>query len=66
MRGRIRDVIFLGSRTRLEIEVQGGEVLLADLPDEESRELFIGKKVELSWHESSATVWQTNPGGSHG
>ena len=62
--GSILDVIFLGSRTRLQIEIAGGKVVLADLDDEDSIELSIGSKVELSWQSHQANVWQLESGGN--
>lgn len=62
--GSILDVIFLGSRTRLQIEIAGGKVVLADLDDEDSIELSIGSKVELSWQRHQANVWQLESGGN--
>jgi spermidine/putrescine transport system ATP-binding protein len=58
--GLIREVIFLGSYTRVEIEVTDGLVILADLLDENSRGLVIGKQVQLLWPQGAATVWPTN------
>jgi ABC-type branched-subunit amino acid transport system ATPase component len=58
--GTVRDVIFLGSRTRFEILAQSGTTILADLSDEDSWEMVIGDTVQLSWNENSATVWQSN------
>ena len=62
--GSILDVIFLGSRTRLQIEIGDGKVVLADLDDEDSIELTIGSNVELSWQIHQANVWQLESGGS--
>ena len=62
--GRIQDVIFLGSRTRLQIDIGESTVVLADLGDEESIDLNIGSSVELSWQIHQANVWQLESGGN--
>ncbi len=62
--GTVRDVIFLGSRTRLEIEIHGGALVLADVQDEDSREIAIGNTVQLSWNDSSGMVWQSDTVGT--
>ena len=62
--GRILDVIFLGSRTRLQIDIGEGTFVLADLGDDESIDLIIGSSVELSWHTHQANVWQLESGES--
>ena len=62
--GSIVDVIFLGSKTRLQINIGDGKVVLADVDDEGSLELRIGSKIELSWQIHQANVWQLESGGS--
>jgi spermidine/putrescine transport system ATP-binding protein len=62
--GRILDIIFLGSRTRLKIEIADGKVVLADLDDQETIELKIGATVKLSWQIHQANVWKSESGGS--
>ena len=62
--GRILDVIFLGSRTRLQIDIDEDTVVVADLGDEESIDLKIGSSVELSWQIHQANVWQLESGGN--
>lgn len=60
----VRDLIFLGSRTRFELEVRSGFVLLADLTDKDAQGLTIGSQVQLSWHGSLAMVLRSNTGGN--
>jgi ABC-type Fe3+/spermidine/putrescine transport system ATPase subunit len=62
--GRILDIIFLGSRTRLQIEIAEGKVVLTDLDDQETVELTIGATVKLSWQIHQANVWKSESGGS--
>ena len=61
--GRILDIIFLGSQTRLQIEIADGKVVLADLDDQETIELKIGATVKLSWQIHQANVWKSESGG---
>ena len=60
--GHILDVIFLGSRTRLHIEIGEEKVVLADLGEEELINLTVGSNVELSWQIHKAHVWQLESG----
>jgi ABC-type Fe3+/spermidine/putrescine transport system ATPase subunit len=60
--GRILDLIFLGSRTRLHIEISEGKVVLADLGEEDLTNLTVGSTVELSWQIHQAHVWQLESG----
>lgn len=62
--GSIVDVIFLGSRTRLQIDIGDGKVVLADVDDEASLELRIGSNIEISWQIHQANVWRLESGGS--
>jgi ABC-type Fe3+/spermidine/putrescine transport system ATPase subunit len=63
--GRILDIIFLGSRTRLQIEIADGKTVLADLDDQETIELTIGTTVKLSWQTHQANVWKSESRGNH-
>lgn len=53
----ITEIIYLGSAIRIGAVIGDGELVWADLRDEEASGLAVGAKVGLTWHESSATVW---------
>lgn len=57
LRGNVADIIYLGNRIRVEVEVDEGLTLMADLRDEDSTGLARGTQVTVTWARSAATVW---------
>jgi len=62
LQGTISDIIYLGNRVRVEIEVPDDVMLLADLRDEDSAGLERGDRVTVRWARSAATVWAGDEG----
>jgi spermidine/putrescine transport system ATP-binding protein len=56
--GRVIEVMYLGNRTRLEVELHGGATVLVDLRDSDGIELERGVIVELGWDAQDASVWR--------
>ena len=61
--GTVRAVIFLGSHTRLKIDIGNGTYLQADLSDDDSREFSAGDPVCVEWTNDAAVVWPKDNGG---
>jgi spermidine/putrescine transport system ATP-binding protein len=57
VRGRIAEIIYLGSSVRVGALVAGDALLWADLRDDEAAGLIVGADVWLAWQASAATVW---------
>jgi spermidine/putrescine transport system ATP-binding protein len=55
--GRVKEIIYLGSRVRIGISTVGDAVLWADLRDDEAEGLTVGTAVMLAWSPSAASVW---------
>ena len=55
--GAVSEVVYLGSRVRIEIVTAEGIVAWADLRDEEAEGLEVGDRVGLSWAARVASVW---------
>jgi spermidine/putrescine transport system ATP-binding protein len=55
--GAIREIVYLGNRLRIEVEVEGGIALWAELRDEEAVDLRVGSAVKLSWSAAAASAW---------
>lgn len=55
--GTVTEIVYLGSSVRVASAVAGGNVMWADLRDEEAEGLEIGTPVMLSWAASASTVW---------
>ncbi len=53
----VTEIIYLGNRVRIEAELEDGEILLADIRDDEAEVLERGQCVDLSWASNAATVW---------
>ena len=59
----VREVIYLGSSIRVGSAIASGQVVWADLRDEEADGLAPGTPVSLSWTPGAAMIWE---GGSDG
>ncbi|MCB1486543.1 MAG: ABC transporter ATP-binding protein [Bauldia sp.] len=53
----VTEIIYLGNAIRVGAVIGGGELLWADLRDEEATDLAVGTKVGLAWSATAATVW---------
>jgi len=62
--GRVRAVVYLGSRVRLEAATSDGIVVWADLREDEAEGLTEGDQVALSWSSTAASVWAGESRGS--
>jgi spermidine/putrescine ABC transporter ATP-binding subunit len=58
----VRDVVYLGASLRLGAVTAGGDLIWADLRDEEAAGLAPGAAVALVWAPSAALVWQGEAG----
>lgn len=54
----VNEIIYLGNAIRIGAEINGGELVWADLRDEEAEGLEVGSKVVLAWSPSAVTVWE--------
>jgi ABC-type Fe3+/spermidine/putrescine transport system ATPase subunit len=54
--GTVREIVYLGSRLRVELEVVGGLTLWAEVRDEELVDLRVGSLVSLSWPAAVASA----------
>jgi ABC-type Fe3+/spermidine/putrescine transport system ATPase subunit len=61
LRATVREIVYLGSRVRVEAEAEGGTVLWADLRDEEAHGLAEGTEVALTWSPGAARVLPGDP-----
>jgi spermidine/putrescine transport system ATP-binding protein len=55
--GIVAQVVYLGSRLRVGVDIGGEAVVWADLRDEEAVDLIEGVRVTLSWRPSATSVW---------
>jgi spermidine/putrescine ABC transporter ATP-binding subunit len=64
--GSVRELVYMGSHVRLEVEHESGVVLWAALRDDEATGFSIGDLVTLTWTQSSASIWaeSTEPAAS--
>lgn len=54
----VRDIVYLGASLRLGAVTAGGDLVWADLRDEEAAGLEPGTAVTLAWAPSAALIWQ--------
>jgi spermidine/putrescine ABC transporter ATP-binding subunit len=54
----VREMIYLGSSIRVGSAIAGGDIVWADLRDEEADGLMPGAEVSLSWAPGAANVWE--------
>jgi ABC-type Fe3+/spermidine/putrescine transport system ATPase subunit len=59
----VAEVIYLGSRVRIEALAEPDLVVVADLRVEEAEKLHRGDRVSLTWEPSAAGVWAGGPEG---
>ncbi len=64
LRSRVIEIMYLGSRVRIETMTADGLVVLVDLRDEEAEGLERDSWVRLSWTPSAATVWRDETDGT--
>jgi spermidine/putrescine ABC transporter ATP-binding subunit len=57
----VRDIVYLGSTLRVGAATAGGDLVWADLRDEEAAGLAPGTAVTLAWAPSAALLWQGAP-----
>jgi spermidine/putrescine transport system ATP-binding protein len=62
--GRVREVVYLGSRVRIESVTPDGVVVWADLREAEAEDLEPGAWVSLGWSIGGASVWAGETAGS--
>ncbi len=62
--GRVRAVVYLGSRVRVEAVTADGVDAWADLREDEAEGLAEGDWVGLSWSAAAASVWAGESRGS--
>jgi spermidine/putrescine ABC transporter ATP-binding subunit len=60
--GTIADIVYQGAATRVGAQIVGGQILWADLRDDEAEGLAPGDTVTLHWAENAATLVQEDPG----
>lgn len=53
----VAEVVYLGSSTRVGATVSSGDLVWADLRDQEAVGLESGTRVHLTWPASAATIW---------
>jgi spermidine/putrescine ABC transporter ATP-binding subunit len=54
----VREMIYLGSSIRVGSAIAGGQIVWADLRDEEANGLAPGAEVSLSWAPGAAMMWE--------
>jgi ABC-type Fe3+/spermidine/putrescine transport system ATPase subunit len=54
----VREIIYLGSSSRVGSAIAGGQIIWADLRDDEADGLAPGAEVSLSWAGGAAIVWE--------
>jgi spermidine/putrescine transport system ATP-binding protein len=59
--GQIAEIIYLGSRTRVQAVTLDEAVILADLRDEEAEGLERGAWIALAWNPAAASAWAGGP-----
>ena len=55
--GVVSQVVYLGNRLRVGVDIGEEAVVWADLRDEEAVDLTEGVRVALSWRPSATSVW---------
>jgi len=58
LRGRVSEIVYLGSSTRVGTAIAGGEVVWADLRDEEAAGIEPGTAVRLAFLPAAASIWE--------
>ncbi len=62
--GQVKEIVYLGSRVRIEAVTPDGVVAWADLREDEAEGLDRGDWVMLSWSAAAASVWAGESAGS--
>ncbi len=63
-RGRVREIIYLGSRVRVEAVAPDGVIAWADLRDDEAEGISVDDWVALDWAPGAARIWAGGLAGS--